>query len=390
MVTELLATENRLMHVLVTGGAGFIGSHVVDLLLQTGHSVTVLDNLDKQVHGADTDTPRNLAQHRDSQQLEFIRGDVRDHALVRTLVERTENIIHLAAAVGVGQSMYSPAYYTDVNVHGQAVLMEAMLTRVPNIRRFVVASSMSIYGEGAYTCADHGTVEVAIRPEAQLMRGEWEPVCPTCGKRVNAALTTEAKGLLPTSIYAITKKTQEEMALCFGDAYRIATVALRFFNVYGSRQALSNPYTGVAAIFSSRLLNGERPLLFEDGKQSRDFIHVRDVARAVVQSVTSAEVATTALNVCSGRAMGIIDLAARLAAALDESIEPQLIERYRVGDIRHCVGDPSAAERQLGFRAEVDMEAGLAELLEWVKSENAGDNVGKSIGELESRGLVRG
>ena len=248
---------------------------------------------------------------------------------------------------------------------------------------------MSIYGEGTYVCADHGTIPVGIRPETQLQRDEWEPVCPQCGKTLRAALTKEEKPLLPTSIYAITKKTQEEMALCFGDAYGIPAVALRFFNVYGSRQALSNPYTGVAAIFSSRLLNGEAPLLFEDGMQSRDFVHVHDVARAVVRAVEKEDVPTAALNVCSGRAMAVGDLARSLAAALNESVAPKLIGRYRVGDIRHCIGDPRAAQQQLDFTASMDLEAGLTELLAWVRAASAGDNLMQSLDELESRGLVR-
>ena len=377
------------MDILVTGGAGFIGSHVVDLLLEAGHDVTVVDNLDPQVHGADTNTPRNLAHHLGSSRLQFVRGDIRDIELMRTLVAQTGNVVHLAAAVGVGQSMYSPAYYADVNVNGQAVLMEAMVAHARSIRRFVVASSMSIYGEGAYVCAEHGSVPVSIRPEAQLQHGEWEPLCPQCGKPLHAALTNEVKPLLPTSIYAITKKTQEEMALCFGAAYGIPSVALRFFNVYGSRQALSNPYTGVAAIFSSRLLNGEAPLLFEDGMQSRDFIHVHDVARAVVRAAEKEQVPTAALNVCSGRAMAVGDLARGLAAALNESVAPKLIGRYRVGDIRHCIGDPRAAKQLLGFTADMDLDAGLTELLAWVRAASAGDNLVKSLDELESRGLVR-
>jgi dTDP-L-rhamnose 4-epimerase len=385
----MLTSENRVMHVLLTGGAGFIGSHVVDRLLEAGHRVTVVDNLDPQVHGADTNTPRNLAHHGGTQQLEFIRGDVRDLELMRTLVARTENVVHLAAAVGVGQSMYSPAYYADVNVNGQAVLMEAMVAHARNIRRFVVASSMSIYGEGAYECAEHGSVIVGIRPEAQLKCGEWEPVCPQCGKTVSTALTKESQPLLPTSIYAITKKTQEEMALCFGEAYGIPSVALRFFNVFGSRQALSNPYTGAAAIFSGRLLNGEAPLLFEDGEQSRDFIHVRDVARAVVRAVEQENVPTAPFNVCSGRAMTVGELARSLATALNESVAPKLIGRYRVGDIRHCIGDPGAARQELGFTASMDLEAGLSELLAWVRAESAGDHLVKSLDELASRGLVR-
>ena len=251
-----------------------------------------------------------------------------------------------------------------------------------------------------YVCVCNAIRDSELRHAARRVEGDVEAARSEGVTRVIyaessalyegvAEIPTSEEHAAPQSIYAITKKTQEEMALCFGAAYGIPSVALRFFNVYGSRQALSNPYTGVAAIFSSRLLNGEAPLLFEDGMQSRDFIHVHDVARAVVRAVEKEQVPTAALNVCSGRAMAVGDLARGLAAALNESVAPKLIGRYRVGDIRHCIGDPRAAKQLLGFTADMDLDAGLTELLAWVRAASAGDNLVKSLDELESRGLVR-
>lgn len=382
------------MSILVTGGAGFIGSHVVDLLLAEGEEVTVLDNLDAQVHGEHDvrdaqGLPPNLSQHRDSSLLRFIHGDIRDADAVERALEGVDAVIHLAAAVGVGHSMYAPHYYTDVNVSGQGRLMEAMAREPKRYRKFVVASSMSIYGEGAYRCGSHGLVEVLPRPESQLAGGEWEPVCPECGRPLEAVATSESKPTQHSSVYAVTKKSQEELALSFGPAYGIPTVALRFFNVYGSRQALSNPYTGVAAIFMSRLKNGNPPLIFEDGEQSRDFIHVSDVARAVLRALRASDGISGAFNVCTGRRTAVAEVARVLARRLGVDIEPQLVGRYRAGDIRHCYGDPAAAAELLGFRAEVAFGDGLDELLAWAEAQEAEDRVAGSFQELEGRGLVR-
>ena len=375
--------------VLVTGGAGFIGSHTVDRLLGAGKEVVVLDNLDPQVHGHDATTPLNLAHVLDHPGLRFIRGDVRDADAVSAALEGVDAVVHLAAAVGVGQSMYEPFYYTDVNVSGQGRLMEGMVPDAGRYRRFVVASSMSIYGEGAYRCPEHGEVHPEPRPEAQLARAEWEVRCPACGAEVERALTGEGKPTQDSSVYAVTKKSQEELGVSFGRAYGIPTFALRFFNVYGSRQALSNPYTGVAAIFMSRLKNGAAPLVFEDGRQSRDFVHVGDVAEAIVRALEAPADAGGRYNVCTGRATGVGDVAGILAEKLGADLEPKMVGRYRAGDIRHCVGDPAAAERGLGFRAATSFEAGLDELLAWAAQQEARDDVEKSFAELEARGLVR-
>lgn len=377
------------MRVLVTGGAGFIGSHVVDRLVERGYDVVVLDNLDPQVHGAGGGRPRNLEPHLAGGTIRFVRGDVQDATAVADALAGVEAVVHLAAAVGVGQSMYAPQYYTAANVHAQGVLMEAMAREPKRYRRFVVASSMSLYGEGLYRCAEHGEKAPFPRAEERLARAEWEVPCPDCGRPLEPVLTREDKPPQRSSIYAITKKTQEEMALCFGRAYGIPAIALRFFNVYGSRQALSNPYTGVAAIFLSRLKNGRPPLIFEDGHQSRDFIHVSDVAQAVVCSLEAAPHVVGEFNVCTGRPVTVLEVAQTLATRLGAGIEPEAIGRYRAGDIRHCVGDPTRARTELGFQATTSFDEGIEELIAWSAAEEALDRVEASFAELERQGLVR-
>ena len=282
-----------------------------------------------------------------------------------------------------------PFYYTDVNVAGQGRLLEEMARAPERYRRLVVASSMSVYGEGAYRCAEHGAVAPPARAEARLARGEWEVPCPTCGRPLVPVPTGEEKPLRAESVYAFTKKTQEELALCFGRAYGIPTITLRFFNVYGSRQALSNPYTGVAAIFLARLLNGRPPLVFEDGRQSRDFVHVRDAAEAVVRALTAPADVSGAFNVCTGRPLTIRELAEVLAERVGVEIAPRVIGRYRSGDVRHCVGDPSRARAALGFEARVDLRAGIDELIAWSAAQDARDRLEASLAELERQRLVR-
>ncbi len=377
------------MRVLVTGGAGFIGSHVVDRLLEAGHEPTVLDNLDPQVHGPEATSPVHLRAHLDAGRIRFVHGDVRDRTAVADALREADAVCHLAAAVGVGQSMYEPHYYADVNVAGQGMLMEEMAREPARWRRFVVASSMSIYGEGAGRCPNHGVVAPLPRPEAQLAGGSWNVRCPACGEALAPLPTPEKKPLQATSIYAITKKTQEELALCFGGAYRIPTLALRFFNVFGSRQALSNPYTGVAAIFMGRLKNGNPPLVFEDGRQSRDFIHVHDVADSVLAALEAPPARSGVCNVCTGRPVTIAEVAERLASRLGVDVAPRLVGRYRAGDIRHCIGDPRCAEELLGFRARLSFDEGLDELLAWSAGQAAEDRVEASFAEMERQGLVR-
>ncbi|MGA0121957.1 MAG: NAD-dependent epimerase/dehydratase family protein [Gaiellales bacterium] len=369
------------MRVLVTGGAGFIGSHLADRLLAAGHEVRAFDALDPQVH------PDGPPAYLDGG-VELIIGDVRDaDALDRALVD-VDAVVHLAAAVGVGQSMYEIRRYVDVNSVGCAVLLERLLEQRDRIRRLVVASSMSIYGEGQYRDPATGESGLApgLRPEAQLAERRWE--LERDGSVLEPERTREDKPLLPTSVYAVTKRDHEELCLAVGEAYDVPTAALRLFNVYGPRQALGNPYTGVAAIFGGRLINGHAPVAFEDGRQTRDFVHVTDVARAFHLAVES-DAAGLVTNVCTGHPASVVDIARGLAAGLGTDIEPEVVGRYRAGDIRHCIGDPARARDALGFAAEVELSEGLADLAGWMAEQKAEDRVDQAMAELRRRGLER-
>ena len=379
------------MKVLVTGGAGFVGSHTVDVLREEGHQVVVLDNLDAQVHGQVGGFPSNLLHHERDEAVRFVHGDVRDPSLMRSLLENIDGVLHLAAAVGVGQSMYQPAHYCDVNVGGTALLLDLLVNEKMGPSKLVVASSMSIYGEGAYLCSTCGPTYPQARDVADMAAGRWEVRCPRCRAFLNATPTGEDKPLAPTSIYAISKKTQEELVLCFGAAYRFPVVALRYFNIYGPRQSLSNPYTGVAAIFLTRLLNGKPPIIFEDGRQSRDFIHVRDVARANVRALTSTAADGRALNLGGGVAVSVLDIFQHLARALGFTGAPSITAQFRAGDVRHCFSDSSMARRLLGWTPEVPLDAGLVGLAEWSRrsAPAARDLVDAADAELQKKRLVQ-
>ena len=370
-------------NVLVTGGAGFIGSHLVDALVDRGHRVRVLDALVSQVHGDDA-APAYV-----NPAAEFIQADICDREAVNAALEGIDVVFHEAAEVGVGQSMYEIERYVRANDLGTAVLLEAILGRKSQIKKLVVASSMSIYGEGAYRCETCGIVAPQIRSSAQLLDRQWEVECPTCGKHLSAALTTEEKPLFPTSVYAVTKQDQEQFCLAVGRSYGIPSVALRYFNVYGTRQALSNPYTGVCAIFSARLLNKNRPMIFEDGEQSRDFVHVSDIVQANLRALETDAADYQAINVGTGVATSIRTVSRLLAQGLNLDIEPEIVGKYREGDIRHCVADISKAKSLLGYEPQVSLERGIPELLSWVRAQAAQDQVASATAELESRQLVR-
>ncbi|HKY04314.1 MAG TPA: NAD-dependent epimerase/dehydratase family protein [Blastocatellia bacterium] len=372
---------NRL-NILVTGGAGFIGSHLVDALIERGHSVRVLDALIPQVHPSDR--PGYLNPH-----AELIRGDVSDPDLTARALDGVEVVYHKAAEVGVGQSMYEISRYVRANDIGTSVLLEAMVERRSQFRKLVVASSMSIYGEGAYSCPDCGEVTPGIRPASQLLERRWEVACPRCSRELQPAATREDKPLFPNSVYAITKQDQEQLSLVVGRAYNIPTVALRYFNVYGTRQALSNPYTGVCAIFSARLLNDQSPLVFEDGEQTRDFVHVNDIVQANLLALETDRADYQAINVGTGAATSIKRISDLLAKGLGKELRPEVVGKYREGDIRHCVADISKARDLLGFEPRVDLESGIPELLDWVSRQSASDRVARATAELESRRLVR-
>jgi dTDP-L-rhamnose 4-epimerase len=372
------------MRVLITGGAGFIGSHLADRLLADGHEVRALDNLDPQVH-PERERPDYL-----DEAVELRDADVRDRDPVRKALDEVDAVVHFAAAVGVGQSMYEIERYTSINAIGAAVLLEEVLQRRDQVQKLLVASSMSIYGEGQYRNPSTGESGLApwIRPESQLAAREWD-VLADDGTPLEPEPTSETKPLRPTSIYAIGKRDHEEMFLAIGAAYGIPAVALRFFNVYGERQALSNPYTGVAAIFSSRLLNDRPPIVFEDGQQTRDFIDVRDIARCCALALTEAGADGRTLNVGTGRPTSVVEVAQVIARGLGKEIEPEIVNEYRAGDIRHCYADTQLANELLGFRAEIPFEAGMQELLVWLEGREAADSVDAAREALVARGLAR-
>jgi dTDP-L-rhamnose 4-epimerase len=360
--------------VLITGGAGFIGSHLGDELVRAGYGVRVLDSLVEQVHG-ESHRPAYL-----NDEIELIAGDVRNAEVVRGALEGVDAVVHLAARVGVGQSMYEPAEYASANTAGTGVLLEALLEHP--VRKLVVASSMSVYGEGAYVPAP-----AVPRPREQLERGEWEPRGPG-GEELRPVPTPESKRPSLASVYALTKYDQERLCLLHGTAYGVPAVALRFFNVYGPRQSLSNPYTGVLAIFASRLLNDHAPVVYEDGGQRRDFVHVADVARACRLALEQDGADGQAVNVGSGQSASVLEIAEALARLLGKKLEPELPGKFRAGDIRHCFADVTRAREALGFEAEVPFERGLAQLAEWLEGQAATDRFDEAAAELSQRGLT--
>lgn len=366
--------------VLITGGAGFIGSHVAAELLGRGYRVRALDTLTPQVH------PRGTRPAYLDPGVELLVGDVRDaHATRRALLD-VDAVIHLAARVGVGQSMYEIGEYVAVNSLGTAVLLEALLEHPVN--RLVVASSMSVYGEGLYQHPDGGLATVQERSRHQLASRQWDPRGED-GRQLRPVPTPESKPPSLASIYALGKFEQERSTLLFGNAYEIPSVALRFFNVYGPDQALSNPYTGVLAIFASRLLNDKAPMVFEDGNQRRDFVSVYDVARACVLALERPNLQGEVINVGSGTSVTVADIAHRLARILGkDQIEPDVTGEYRVGDIRHCFADIAKARDVLGFTPTIGLDQGIAELAYWLEGQVADDRVEQARGELTSRGLT--
>ena len=371
--------------ILITGGAGFIGSHLADELLEHGYQVRALDDLSEQVHGPEASRPGYL-----SPEVELVEGDVRDPEAVRKALRGIDAVFHLAARVGVGQSMYEIERYTSVNNLGTAVLLEALIEKP--VERLIVASSMSLYGEGLFRDADGNLVNGCERDREQLRAHDWE-VRDLQGRELTPVPTPETKTPNLSSVYALSKYDQERLCLMAGRAYNLPTVALRFFNVYGTRQALSNPYTGVLAIFASRLLNGNPPLIFEDGRQMRDFVHVSDVARAcrlaLERPEASDQVFGQVFNIGSGRQYTVREIARAMGEVLGrEAIEPEVTGKYRVGDIRHCVADVTLARRVLGYEPQMPLEQGLVELASWLAGQVACDRAAEAGAELAARGLT--
>lgn len=373
-----------LRNILVTGGAGYIGSHLADALVAHDYRVTVLDNLEPQVHRSGAWPSYANAR------VEYVRGDVRDRAMLEPLVLAADAVVHFAAAVSIGQSMYQIDRYVDVNTRGTALLLDLLVNTKHHVQKVLVASSIGVYGEGAYRCATHGAVAPGIRGEAQLASRDWEQRCPACGARVEPVPTAEDKALYRDNIYSMTKYHQEEMALLIGQTYGIPVVAPRFFNVYGPRQSLSNPYAGVAAIWLSRLLNGKPPVVFEDGAQLRDFVSIHDVVECLMLMLEKSGADFLPVNVGSGEAITILEIARLLNRLLGTGIEPLVTQTGRRFDIRHNTADISRAREALGFRPKVSLDDGFAELVEWARTtpDVAHDYFDRALEELGEKGLL--
>lgn len=370
--------------ILITGGAGFIGSFLTDYFLAQGNDVRILDNLDPQVHP--TGRPDYL-----SNEIDFRHADVRNKDAVVDALDGVDVVIHCAAAVGVGQSMYRVQHYIDTNPGGTAVLLEALIERKQPLRKLVVFTSMTGYGEGVYRRpSDNTLLRIPVRTEEDIRRWGWEPVDPQTGEVLVPAPTPEDSQLFAKNIYALSKRYQEELTLSISEFYDIPAVCLRLFNVYGPRQSLTNPYTGVLAIFLSRILAGQQPVVYEDGKQSRDFVSVHDVVRAAALAIENDAVSGQVFNVGTGIARPIAEIATTLARLLGrEDIQPNITLQFRKGDIRHCLADISRINTALGFTPQTDWEQSLQEIIEWSFSAPRSDRFSDAENELRKHGLVK-
>lgn len=370
------------MKILVTGGAGFIGSHLVDRLVKEGHVVRIFDNLDPQVHRGGK-PPEYLNKN-----AEFINGDVTNRRELQDVIKGMDAIYHEASAVGVGQSMYEIEHYVKVNSLGTAILLDILANSKHTIRKVIIAASMSSYGEGVYACPScKKMVRPQLRPDEQMAKKDWELHCPTCQHYLQPRPTDEEAKQNCNSIYAITKKDQEEMILTVCRAYGIPAVALRYFNVYGPRQSLSNPYTGVTAIFLSRLKNKRRPVIYEDGGQTRDFVSVHDIVDINVKVLTDDRADGFVFNVGNGKPLIIQSIAEILARLLGVDIAPKMTQAFRKGDVRHCYADISKAKKMLGWEPKVSFEEGMKELIAWSKNAEAIDSFEEASRELKEKGL---
>lgn len=374
--------------VLITGGAGFIGSNLALALLKKGHSVRVLDNLSPQIHGENSNNSPLFRSIKDK--VEFIKGDITDKENVRSALEGIEIIVHYAAETGTGQSMYAIKRYSDVNVGGTALLFDIIANNKTNIKKIIVASSRAVYGEGKYKCPIHSNIYPGSRSVEAMEKKDFEVHCPICGAVCSLIPTDESSVLSPSSIYGITKLTQEQMTLVMGQSLGISSIALRYQNVFGPGQSLSNPYTGILSIFSTRMLNGNPINIFEDGLESRDFVYIDDVVKATLAAVELEKKVVGVYNVGSGVATNVLKVANVISEKLEIDIPIQITGNFRIGDIRHNLADLSAAREILGYSPSTSFENGIGKFIDWVKTEEVNqDKYEESILEMKSKGLFK-
>lgn len=368
-------------NILITGGAGFIGSFLVDELIRKGYKTRIFDNLEKQVHLGKIPFYLN-------KQAEFIKGDVRSYKTMFEAIKGIDVVFHLAATVGVAQSNYEIKKFTDSNIGGMANLLDILVNTKHKVKKMIINSSMTGLGEGHYKCKKCGFVRPPLRTEEQLQKGDWHMKCPKCRGKIDPVATPEDAVEYPNSIYAITKKTQADMLMLFGKTYHIPTVSLRCFNVYGPRQSLSNPYTGVTAIFISRIKNDQPAIVYEDGLQSRDFISVHDVVDALLLTLEENSADYLVLNMGSGHPTTIKEIAEIISKLLGKPGMVRLSQEFRKNDIRHCFADMSKTQKLLGWKPKVTLTKGFKELIEWSVNEKAVDKFSDAVKELKTKGLI--
>lgn len=373
------------MNILITGGAGFIGSGLALALVARGHIVTVMDNLSPQIHGENSPLLAKIVD-----QVRFLHGDVRNREDWITALDGQHAVVHLAAETGTGQSMYEVKRYVDVNIGGTALLLDLLANRPHSVRKLVVASSRSIYGEGRYCCAEHGIVYPLARKAPDMEGGDFNVKCPHCGTNAKLLATTEDSRIHPSSLYGITKQNQEQMILTLGRSLGIPAVALRYQNVYGAGQSLSNPYTGILSIFSTRIKNGNEIVIFEDGKESRDFIYIDDVVDATVASVELQTMDQHVVNVGTGERTSVLTVARSLIDAYGAEVPVRISGNFRFGDIRDNFADISQARALLGFDPKVSFLDGIYRFAAWVNEQNISeDTYSQSIAEMKAKGLYK-
>ena len=374
-------------NILISGGAGFIGSNLTKKLVSKGYNITILDNLSKQIHGKDQ---KSELYNSIKEISTFILGDVCNEEDWKKALKGQDAVIHLAAETGTGQSMYEISRYNDVNILGTSHLLDFLANNKNSVKKLIIASSRSIYGEGKYKCENHGVVYPNDRIVSNMMKGKFDLFCDACGSELNLMPTDENSKIHPSSIYGITKQQQEQMTLLMGKSLGIPAVALRYQNVYGPGQSLSNPYTGILSIFSTRMLNGNDIDIYEDGEESRDFVFIDDVVEATILALEKEEANHQIFNVGSGETTPVSQVANSLKKLYDSNVNISIGGSFRLGDIRHNYADLNKIKNLLGFTAKFDFQTGISRFADWVKTQEVKeDKYEQSLNELKNKGLIK-